>query len=204
MNPRHACFPRPWPSITTTVAEVSETMSRQILHVLVAALLAIAAGCATPPADGPKEPVRALRYRVMVVESALDYSHGGGQWIDELYLPDAGVVCNVVWNLETCANEKGEHVFTGGWVPTMNAFFGSMEERIGSGSDKSVDPRKPPVEITVPSELAERIMHVAEVEREQRRKRGELARILVDRGLLGGHESVTPRYRWGPIPATHQ
>ena len=66
-------------------------------------LCAFLAACATQrpaetePETEPAAPrtVRAYRYKVEVYDSALHYSHRMGRWIEEIYFPDHGVVCNV-------------------------------------------------------------------------------------------------------------
>ena len=66
-------------------------------------LCALLAACATrePAETGPEtEPavpktVRAYRYKVEVYDSPLHYSHRISRWIEEIYFPGHGVVCNV-------------------------------------------------------------------------------------------------------------
>jgi hypothetical protein len=66
-------------------------------------LCAFLAACATrkPAETGPEtetaapQTVRAYRYKVEVYDSALHYSHRIGRWIEEIYFPSHGVVCNV-------------------------------------------------------------------------------------------------------------
>ena len=43
------------------------------------------------------EAVRALRYRIVWTDSALDLSHGGGRWVHELFFPDTRVTATLVF-----------------------------------------------------------------------------------------------------------
>jgi hypothetical protein len=75
----------------------------------------MAAGCAST-GDGPglaarPETVRAQRYTILYVESAMDASHGGGTWVEELYFPIRRVACTlrtegISW--QDMAKEGGE------------------------------------------------------------------------------------------------
>ncbi len=66
-------------------------------------LCALLAACATqnPAETSPEtdaaapQTVRAYRYKVEVYDSPLHFSHRMGRWIEEIYFPDHGVVCNV-------------------------------------------------------------------------------------------------------------
>ena len=60
-------------------------------HSLLTVLLVLCA-CATPR----EQTVEAIRYRQLIVASAIDYMHGGGKWHDALYVPDTGVGIHVV------------------------------------------------------------------------------------------------------------
>jgi len=41
--------------------------------------------------------VQADRYEIRVADSVMDLVHGGAYWIQELYLADEGVACNLGW-----------------------------------------------------------------------------------------------------------
>ncbi len=63
-------------------------------------VLAFAWGRWSSAEDKPREPeaktVRALRYRIVWADSALDLSHGGGRWVHELFFPALKVAATIV------------------------------------------------------------------------------------------------------------
>lgn len=47
------------------------------------------------------EAVRALHYRIVWADSALDLSHGGGRWVHEIFFPDTKVTATLVFEHHT-------------------------------------------------------------------------------------------------------
>lgn len=124
------------------------------------------------------ETVRALRYRILVAESALEMSHGGGQWIDELYFPDKGVVANVTSEMVTEAKE-----FSTRW--RMHAFPSPIRNKFSEtlgGEEKE----HATTEVAVPRALAERIFELAELTRRQRELSLHAAEDARKAGVFGG------------------
>ena len=127
-------------------------MTRSHLSLVCAALAFLPAAQSRPGAG----PVRAERYRLLVFASGLDVAHGDGQWIDELYLPDHRVVCNVV-------NEMDEHLVE---QPRMRAFDSPIRNVFAetAGGKETVHPTTP---VQLPRELADQILALAELTRKQ-------------------------------------
>jgi hypothetical protein len=154
------------------------------------------AACAGPSISGSGgKTVRALRYRVEVFEGTLGVTHRAGEWIDELYFPDAGVVCNVVWSMDSSPEWMGDPVDLGlppGVTqylrPRMNAFFGSMEERRRGSrllEAKGVGDMPVVLEAEIPEELAREIFALAEANRRVRETSSDLGIRVVKAGILG-------------------
>ena len=160
------------------------------------------AACAGPSISGSGgKTVRALRYRVEVFEGALTFTHQGGEQMDELYFPDFGIVCNVVWSMDASPEWMGNPVDLGlpkgvtqHLRPRMNAFFGSMEKRIGASPPlkaKSVGDRPLVVEVEVPEDLAREIFELADATRRNREIQSDLGIRAVKGGILGFPELET-------------
>jgi hypothetical protein len=135
-------------------------------------LLALPLATAQEPAG-----VRALRYRVLVHESACDLVHGGGQWIDELYLPDHGVVCNVTGEP---APTKEDPFAT---RHRMHAFKGKIRN-VFAETVNGEPQEHPTEELRIPRELAERILELADLTERQRRLAETAAAAARDAGVL--------------------
>ncbi|MCI0587739.1 MAG: hypothetical protein L0323_12935 [Planctomycetes bacterium] len=154
------------------------------------------AACAGPPKAGSGGgTVRALRYRVEVFEGTLALAHDEGEWIDELYFPDPGVVCNVVWGMDASPEWMGSPVDLGlppGVTqylrPRMNAFFGSMGERRKASRPleaKGVGDLPLVLEAEVPEDFAREIFALAEANRRVREAESDLGIRAVKGGILG-------------------
>jgi hypothetical protein len=144
---------------------------RAIRLTLVSALIAFVG--ALGRAEDAKT-VPALRYRVMIYEGVLDMTHGAGQWIEELYFPSRGVVCNVV--------ERNE-------APTLNAFFGSIRNRFHT-QIMGPEVETPTEAVEVPRETAEAIFALAELTKRQREEGARLASRALAETFL--HTRVEP------------
>lgn len=155
----------------------------------------LAACAGTPKAGSGGRTVRALRYRMQVFDGALAMVHDHGEWIDELWFPDTGVVCNVVWRMDASPEWMGTTVDLGLppgasqlLRPTMNAFFGSMEERLRRWNPleaKGVGDMPLPLEVEVPEDLAREIFALAEATRRNRRAESDLGIRIVKGWFLG-------------------
>jgi hypothetical protein len=149
-----------------------------LLFVAAALAAGLAALRAGPLAAGEDEKpaaaktVKALRYRVKIVESALDWSHGGGVECDELWFPSRRVVANVT-------TEYGVDA-AGGFATraVLHAFFG--DARTKQSELRSAEVKDVPTEdVEVPAELAERIFELAELTAKQAAMGYELAEKAV-------------------------
>ena len=154
-------------------------------------LLALAGGCASAGATGPVQEgtVRAIRYRQLIVEGALEFSHGGGQWQDALYLPDSGVVCNLSWKTDL----SGDGTIVGTPRLYAYAFPGTLDDQLACRPQDDPEGRTPPEEIRIPAELARAILDLAERTREQRELSALLGRRAVEAKAVGGQETVHGR-----------
>jgi len=97
--------------------------------------------------SGPAKTVRALRYRVFVYDSALHVVHRAGRWVEEIYFPDSGVVCNV-------------HAPMGRTL-AVNAFPSGIRNRVKLHPRDEELSEQPVEEIEVPADLAEEIFAMA-------------------------------------------
>jgi hypothetical protein len=126
--------------------------------------------------------VRALRYRAFVYpDDAMAAAHGAIGWIEELYLPDSGVVCNILPapGLKLDAGGKATDQWEERW--RMNAFYGEI--RNTSGRFGAPPPRARPVEeIRIPAETARAIINLANL---NRRRSEEVLRLGEAMGKLG-------------------
>jgi len=124
------------------------------------ALTACAARVAAPPPA-----VAAIRYRIEVVEGTFDIVRGFTRWIDEIYLPEHGVACNLEWLPRVADNGEVDLMND---VPRLRAFF-VPASRLDTVTDRR--------DVQLPRELAQHIVDVAS-------KRKDVASQLVARGLL--------------------
>ena len=131
-------------------------MTPKIIWLLALAMLG--AGCSTQ-ASRTTCGVRALQYRIKVSQSGFHMSHGAFEIVDELFLPDHGVACNIEWTL-TAAFER---------VPQRLRAFPATSARL---EDAGV-----PSEVLLPFGLAMSIVALAS-------QPDALARQVMDLGLL--------------------
>lgn len=107
------------------------------------ALLIVLSGCATPSGDASSG-VRALKYRLEVAESGFALAHGETQFVEELFFPDHGVACSIVWG--RLALELFE-------VPLRLRAFHTSRARLASATEVS--------EIVVPRDFAMAVVQLA-------------------------------------------
>jgi hypothetical protein len=127
--------------------------------------------CAAPqPAKAPTEPqVRALRFRQLVSEGAMDFMHGGGQWCDCVFLPDAGVVCTLQHELELTKSKAFVEE-----VPRLQARRASLDEELACRPQESPVGKQAPEEIEVSAAFAREAIALAELTERQRALSAEL------------------------------
>jgi hypothetical protein len=123
--------------------------------------------------------VRGLRYRILSVESALEMTHGGGQWIDEIFLPDHGVVCNVVQEVDP--GVKDEVTFR--W--RMNAFKSPIRNVFAETIDGK-EKEHPTEAVAIPADVAKAILELADVTERQRQLQRSAAEAARKAGLFPG------------------
>jgi hypothetical protein len=128
----------------------------------------------TQTQDTRPAPVKAILYPMWVVpDSGLERSHGGGWWINELYLPDRGVVCNVTWRLDAHANPPSFDL-----VAVSNAFYGSFEDRKKGTLEVKKDYVWAQKDVEVPRDVADRIIALADLTKRQREATRDVAKAL--------------------------
>ena len=145
------------------------------------ALAVLGAGCSTQPGKAQGE-VRALQYRIRVVESGMDLVHGGGKLVNELFLPDHGVACNIEWSM-TPELEL---------VPWRLRAFRATSKRMSDALDAS--------EVVLPADMATSIVELAS-------QQHALARQVQSVGLLlrePGNDGSTAQLDAAPDGATRR
>ncbi len=122
---------------------------------------------AEPPVSGPvADTVLAQRYRVPMADTAMEWAHGAWVWVEELYLPDRGLVANVRWDYAWKADPtdpaKGE--FT--TIPRMTAFASPKpRNQYRDFVDAKIGRESPIEEIRIPKALADEITSLADMAR---------------------------------------
>jgi len=156
-----------------------------LLRVTSLTVLLIGGSCASSPRSRDGERVKAVLYPIWVTT---DFIHGYGTWINEVYLPDAGVIANVMW--EPTVSSDGTVVHVG----EANAFFGTMEVRRDVMLKLKKDYVWTQEGIELPSEVAREIVSLAEENRRQEGQRHVVATSLASTlGLdVGGGKHPLP------------
>ncbi len=137
------------------------------------------------------ETVRALRYRIKIYDSELAVLHNSGRWIQELYFPDQGVVCNVVVDIE--ATEKGElrryHRMHAFYSPIRNKYRLQFHEK---------ERTAPTQEVQIPYARAQQIFELAELTRRLRQAERTLGAAASASGLLRAEAWGEPKAAAAP------
>jgi hypothetical protein len=129
-----------------------------------------------------KEPesVKALRYTILWGQSALEITHGGGRWVEEIYFPERKVACTLVFQypeLEKMKQEGGAK-----FRPRLYAFptNGPRNHLTGFKTAKpsAID------EVEVPADVAKEIFLLADLTMRQQRETWRLGREVASRGLM--------------------
>jgi len=147
--------------------------------VFLMAMLVLPFGCASPERQLIlEEPVRALRYPMLIVEGALDSAHGGGEWVDTLFIPEFGIVFRVLWQSNVGVNEKGQYTIER--TPRLHTAFSTMDEERKANPADEAGSGVEPVEVAIPASLAREILRIAEMTRARDRAGSSAARKLVE------------------------
>ena len=119
------------------------------------------------------------RYPVSVFLSELDQHHGRQVWIDELFFPREGIVCNVTWE-PRCEfdEERGLQVE---WSPALHVFFGTLEKRMKANPP---DPPFEPVAVSVPAGMVDEIRRIITEEQRLEDARKQLAEQIIAAGWM--------------------
>lgn len=158
---------------------------RVTLAVLLLALGCLAAGADRAPAEeSPAKPVKAQRYRVLWVDGDLDLAHGGGRWVDEVYLPEAKVAATLVHDQEILPAARGEPLRMRPRV-RMFARHADGPRNDSTGSDATPSAL---TDFEVPADLAKAMIALAEL---TARQEAETVRL--------GQEAAK-RLGWPEIP----
>ena len=163
----------------------------QRLRAVLLCVCATSAACASSLDDAPTE--RALRFAQFAGESATDPAHGGGAWHDALYLPDHGVVCQVLFltDVDAPPARGGAHAaqtpepapFRG--YALLNAYHGTLGEELAARPQDAPAARRPLQEIRLPRDLVRAIVAHAEQTRELKRRGEQLAARCIALGVVG-------------------
>jgi len=123
--------------------------------------------------ETPEKTVKALRYTILWGESALDISHGGGRWVQEIYFPKEKVACVLVSRWPTDLARP---------APRLCAYRADGPRNHLTGFKNA----KPSVieEIDVPGDVAQEILRLAELTERQERETRRLGREVARRGLM--------------------
>ena len=116
----------------------------------------------------PLATVRALRYRIVWADSALDLSHGGGRWVHEIFLPDAQVTATLVFETQTTTDESASFELR------PRAYVGRSDKPRTDLTGLSDAPPLPAKEVEVPAKLAKALAAFADL---NDRYRAEGARL---------------------------
>ncbi|MHC4974508.1 MAG: hypothetical protein ACYTG3_19510 [Planctomycetota bacterium] len=117
--------------------------------------------------------VKALRYTILWADSAMDLSHGGGRWVQEIYFPQEKVACTLVFQAPTILAKA---------APRLYAFPADRPRNDLTGLK---NPRPSVIEeIEVPAEVAQEIFKLAELTRRQEREAWRMGKVVAARGLM--------------------
>ena len=154
-----------------------------VLGLLGAARLGGVGGCgdSTPQTAGS---VTALEYRILWADSALDLSHGGGRWVDELYFPETNLTATLVDESQPTTHDPLE------FATLPRVYVGRADRPRTALTGLSDETPPPPTEIQVPAKLAQAVEALAELDARHRAESTRLGREL--RAALGLDPDATP------------
>lgn len=127
-------------------------MHMRLPPLAIIALTGLLAACEPPP-----KTVKALRYSIVFAESALELTHGGGRWVEQIYFPDLKVGCTLVYeHRDLLAGKPAE--------PRLHAFPLDRPRNDLTGLE---NPKPSAIEeIEVPAEVAEEIRKLADLRKQ--------------------------------------
>jgi hypothetical protein len=139
---------------------------------LIGAFLAGRLSFAQEESPKPKT-VKAMRYTILWADSALDLSHGGGRWVQEIYFPDHKVACALVSEWPTDLAKP---------APRLYAYPADRPRNDVTGLKNP----KPSVieEMEVPADVAQEIVRFVELTQRQKREAWRLGREVAARGVM--------------------
>lgn len=148
-------------------------------------LLAALGGCT---AASPDATVPALRFRQFLSNGAMDFSHGGGAWYDCLFLPDAGVVAQVIWERDPAQPLGPER-------PRMYVYRSTLEaaRQPPYRGENAPAARRDPEPLRIPREFAARIVALADDTAELHARSLQLASECIASRTTGDRDSVGAR-----------
>lgn len=117
----------------------------------------------------------------------MDFIHGGGQWHDMIYLLEDGVLAWVVWERDDRCEAT---------APVLHARREPLVDALAARPQDDAEGRIPPHEITIPVQLAARIVVLAEMGERQRKVEQQLGSEAVKAKAVGDKDSVHWREGW--------
>jgi hypothetical protein len=134
-------------------------MKRILPWTLAALALGVAVGRLGAADDAKASTVAAKRYRIAWADSALELTHGGGEWVDELFLPDAKLVAGV--RFEAAPYPEGWK--PGDAVPARRArIYAHASDKPRNDLTGFHDPKPSTIDdVAIPADLARRIRDLA-------------------------------------------
>lgn len=144
-------------------------MSGRLRPLSIVATISLLAACEPP------ENVRALRYRVVFAESPLELTHGGGRWVEEIYIPDLKAACTLV-------HEHRDPLAGTGAEPRLYAFpaDGPRNDLTGIGSPKPSAIE----EIEIPADVAKEIRRLADLRKRWEEETWRLGQSIASAKLM--------------------
>ena len=142
------------------------------IAILVAVLVSLAWRDSEDGSDVPTATVSALRYRIVWADSALDLTHGGGRWVEELYFPQSRVTATIVFESYEADWERPE------FTTRPRVYVGRADGPRTNLTGLSDAPPAPPREIRVSAKLARALEALADLHDEHENKSLDLGRKL--------------------------
>lgn len=126
----------------------------------------VSTGEETPAAS--EEPVQALRYRIVWADSALDLSHGGGRWVDELYFPASNLTATLVYETQASTGDPVE------FATRPRIYVNHADKPRTDLTGISDEPPQPAVDVQVPAAFARAVAAYAAMDAQGRTESARL------------------------------